>query len=163
MEKSQPVYFTNLRVSDKSIQRRLRKITNNEVMKEIYTHIESARPTVGLRSYVPQKSGNLIRSAFITKYGIRWTAKYAHYQYAGIVYGPNYLVKDKETGEYKWRTPKGATKYPTGRHLYHDRTKSRNASKLWDQRFVAHNREWIARETEKILRKHAKKLHFRFK
>lgn len=80
-----------------------------------------------MNKFVPRRTGNLAKHTEIYDDEIVWTSPYAHYQYMGFVYGPNFLVKDRdgnpvlnENGEQIWRTPKGVTKYPTGKSItYH--------------------------------------------
>lgn len=80
-----------------------------------------------MNQFVPRKTGNLAHDTEIYNDEIIWLAPYAHYQYTGFVYGPNFLVTDAdgnpkldENGEQIWRTPKGTEKYNTGRFLnYH--------------------------------------------
>lgn len=82
-----------------------------------------------MNKFVPRKTGNLTSESNVEVIldEIIWLAPYAHYQYTGFVYGPNFLVTDEngnakldENGESMWRTPKGTEKYNTGRFLnYH--------------------------------------------
>lgn len=65
-------------------------------------------------------SGNLARSAYIASDigsgEILYPGPYAHYQYYGEVYGPNFPDIDPNTGEVMgWKSPR--KKYPTGRKL----------------------------------------------
>ena len=81
--------------------------------------------------YVPKDSGALQDSAHVIyhekqvqivwgdkKIGARGNAteKYAHYQYEGKVYGPNFPIRVKGI-IVGWRSPKDKPKHPTGRNL----------------------------------------------
>ena len=72
-----------------------------------------------VEKYVPYREGTLRNSAEIRQNTITWNTPYAHYQFMGDVYGPNFPVYIG--GEWQWRSPRGeGTKYPTGRRLtYH--------------------------------------------
>ena len=66
--------------------------------------------------FVPQDSGNLAENTHIENNEIVWDSPYAHYQYEGVVYGPN-----KPLWSYNnivgWQTLKDVEKYPTDRTL----------------------------------------------
>ena len=78
--------------------------------------------------YVPSgDSGNLCNQVVIRPKEIEHTAPYAHYQYEGIVYGPNYPITEggRVVGFYS-----KAPKRPTGKSLTYRNPK---ASAKWDQ------------------------------
>jgi hypothetical protein len=51
---------------------------------------------------------------------IEYNTPYAHYVYAGEIYGPNIPIKDSEGNITGWFSPPGQKKKPTGRPLtYH--------------------------------------------
>lgn len=78
--------------------------------------------------YVPLgDSGNLRDQVVIKPKEIEHTAPYAHYQYEGIVYGPNYPIT--EGGRVVGYFSKGP-KRPTGKMLKY---RSPKASAKWDQ------------------------------
>lgn len=69
--------------------------------------------------FVPKKTGALRNSIRINPKSISWGGRnfqYAHYQYMGIVYGPNF--PGAINGSPAWKSSKGkGSKYPTGREL----------------------------------------------
>lgn len=72
-----------------------------------------------IQPYVPKKSGELRRSRRVYPDKITWGegVPYAHYQFAGEVWGPNYPGIEGD-GSPGWRSPRGTgSKYPTGREL----------------------------------------------
>lgn len=78
--------------------------------------------------YVPVDSGNLgAEQVVIRPKEIEHTAPYAHYQYEGIVYGPNYPIMEggRVVGYYS-----KPNKRPTGARLKYRNPK---ASAKWDQ------------------------------
>lgn len=74
--------------------------------------------------YIPFSQGALRGSVRYPDgiYGgkIMYDSPYAHYQYMGIVYGPNIPIKDSMGNITGWFSPPGKKKYPTDRLLeYH--------------------------------------------
>ena len=66
-----------------------------------------------------------------------WNTPYAHYQYMGIVYGPNFKVDVNGDGVLEWRSPKGKPKFPTGRELTYDTSQNQLAGPRWFERMKA--------------------------
>lgn len=97
----------------KKQQKLIAMLNDKKVLKDANTVIKDA-----INEFVPMKSGALRRSAIVTHKSITWGRglKYAHYQYEGVVYGPNYPGAEK--GVPAWRSSKGkGSKYPTEREL----------------------------------------------
>ena len=64
--------------------------------------------------YVPKQQGILQGSGIATPEYAEWNTPYAHYQYTGEVYGPNYpIMYGKQI--VGWHSP--LKKHPTGREL----------------------------------------------
>ena len=74
-----------------------------------------------------------------------WNTPYAHYQYEGIVYGPNIPILDPETGVLLgWFSPPGRPKHPTDRELTYDTSQNPMAGPHWFERAKAdHLTEWL--------------------
>lgn len=67
-----------------------------------------------------------------------WNTPYAHYQYAGIVYGPNIPIIDQESGVLLgWFSPPGRPKHPTDRELTYDTAQNPMAGPYWVERMKA--------------------------
>ena len=66
-----------------------------------------------VNQFVPMKSGALRHSMWADSNGVHWSTPYAHYQYEGVVYGPN--IPGLINGVGGFRSP--SKKYPTGRKL----------------------------------------------
>lgn len=83
------------------------------------------------KPYVPFREGILYGSVAITPKQIEHTAPYAHYQYTGVVYGPNIPIREhgRVVGWYSPISPK----HSTGRELQHYRGQHLKASKEWDK------------------------------
>ena len=69
-----------------------------------------------------------------------WNTPYAHYQYMGIVYGPNIPEIDPETGVLLgfWSIP-GMKKHPTDKRLTYDTAQNPLAGSFWFERSKADN------------------------
>ena len=79
--------------------------------------------------YVPFESGALRDSVTIAPKTITHNAPYAHYQYTGDVYGPNYPITQNgvRVGYY---SPPNRPKHPTGKRLKY---KNPKAAAKWDE------------------------------
>jgi hypothetical protein len=84
------------------------------------------------KGYVPKRTGVLSEQVVITPGQIEHTAPYAHYQYVGEVYGPNYPVYENGV-IVGWVSPRGRPKHPTGRSLKYKRDLNPLASREWDK------------------------------
>lgn len=105
-----------------------------------------------MRRYTPMRTGTLINSAKLgTKIGsghIVYNSPYARYQYYGVVYGPNFPLKDKAGNIIGWFSP--PKKHPTGRELEYSTAKHPDAQKLWFEKMKEVKGEAIRRGAEKI-------------
>lgn len=83
------------------------------------------------KQYVPFREGVLYNTVSITPKQIEHTAPYAHYQYTGVVYGPNVPIREhgRIVGWYSPVSPKHAT----DRELKHYRGQHLKAAKEWDK------------------------------
>lgn len=103
-----------------------------------------------IEPWVPMDNGVLAHGYEITPEYIKYPGPYAHYQYMGVVYGPNYPIKVGgevigfftnpygkkspiiEGGEIVgWYSP--PHKEPTGEELTYNKEKHEHASKEWDK------------------------------
>lgn len=86
-------------------------IDDKEVMREAHRLLGEQ-----CNKFVPKKTGTLRASMKAYPQTVRWETPYAHYQYMGEVYGPNY--PGAISGSPAWRSPEGGgSKYPMGREL----------------------------------------------
>lgn len=105
--------------------------------------------------YVPMQEGVLAQTLNITPEYVQYTQPYAHYQYTGEVYGPNYPIKEDGI-IVGWFSP--PEKSPTGRSINYSKERHPLATKEWDKAMLAdHRREFIS-EVKKILKRRAKQL-----
>lgn len=81
-----------------------------------------------------------------------WNTPYAHYQYMGIVYGPNIPEIDPETGVLLgfWSIP-GKKKHPTDKRLTYDQAQNPLAGAYWFERMKADQLNDILEEARKAV------------
>lgn len=84
-----------------------------------------------IEPWVPMDTGILAHSYEATPKYLRYPGPYAHYQYMGIVYGPNFPIYDENGNIVGWASP--PKKYPTDRSLVYSTEKHERASKEWDK------------------------------
>lgn len=118
-----------------------------------------------MKPYMPFRNGLLETSATIgTVIGsgeIRQNLPYAHYQYTGKVYGPNFPIVEENGassvvfGKYEgggnivgWCSPK--RKYTTGKNLDYDKSKHPLAGPHWFARMAADKKQIILRGAAKV-------------
>lgn len=106
-----------------------------------------------MKPYTPARNMVLSRSArkdtVIGSGEIRQNTPYAHYQYMGVVYGPNFPQYD-QTGEISGRkSPR--KKYPTSRELVYSTARHAKAGKRWFHRMKADHRKKILAAAQKLI------------
>ncbi len=105
--------------------------------------------------YVPMVTGTLGNSAYTaTDIGsgrVVYPGPYAHYLYYGEVYGPNIPVFEDDSGvPTRYYSPKGVTKYPTGRPLSYNTEINPLAGSYWFERMKADHLEDILEEAGRV-------------
>ena len=79
-----------------------------------------------------------------------WNTPYAHYQYMGIVYGPNIpIIEDGMV--MGWFSPPGRPKHPTDRELTYDTSQNSRAGSYWVDRMKADRMNDILDEARKAI------------
>lgn len=72
---------------------------------------------------------------------IEYNTPYAHYQYEGLVYGPNIPVKDDDGNIVGWFSPPGKKKHPTGKKLeYHT---AGTTDHFFEKAKEQHGAQWV--------------------
>lgn len=85
-----------------------------------------------INPWVPFREGVLSQDIEITPNYIRYISPYAHYQYVGMVYGPNIPIY--ENGDIVgWFSPPGRKKHPTGKPIQYGTEFHPLATKEWDK------------------------------
>ena len=106
-----PITIELARFRTRKQEQLLELLNDDRVQQNINLRIKN-----DINRFVPKKSGKLRRSARVTPNAIIWSTPYAHYQYMGEVYGPNYPIK-RNGRIVGWYSKRGMTKHPTGREL----------------------------------------------
>ena len=72
-----------------------------------------------------------------------WNTPYAHYQYMGIVYGPNIPILEPETGILLgFFSPPGRPKHSTSEKLTYDTSQNSMAGPFWFERAYEETVHW---------------------
>lgn len=125
------------------IERRLANLADDKTMTEI--HQAFARY---MEPYVPMDEGMLAHNVTVTPQYVGYNQPYAHYQYTGIVYGPNYPIT--ENGEIVgYYSP--PNKQPTGAALHYSTEKHPLATHHWDKRMMEDKGDAFTAEVRKII------------
>lgn len=99
-----------------SMQDLLSRLGNDPEIRKRYNEIIGN----AINQFVPMKSGALRISMRFDAESVHWgeSLPYAHYQYAGIVWGPNFPQRNEDGTIIGWRSPIGVgSKHPTDRLL----------------------------------------------
>lgn len=110
-----------------------------------------------LNPYVPMQTGVLSQTPVISAEGVLYTQPYAHYQYTGIVYGPNIPVMENGviTG---WFSPAGkGSKYPTGRPINYSPEIHPLATHHWEKAMMRDRGDEFTAEVNKLIGWYLKK------
>ena len=100
--------------------------------------------------YVPMDSGILSQNVEITKDYVHYKSPYAHYQYEGKEYGPNYPIT--EGGEVTgWYSP--PQKHPTGRALNYSTDKHPLATDHWERAMAVAKGQQLADDITAYLKR----------
>lgn len=138
---------------DKKIQRKVKKILNNETKYQIADLAAKM-----MEPYVPMDTGTLFREFEIklNPLGIEYTTPYAHYMYEGIVYGPNIPIIEKYgdtsviTG---WYSIPGQQKHPMGRVLHYNKEHHPLATNHWDEAMMEDKSDEFYAEVSAIIQR----------
>ena len=105
-------------------------------------------------SYVPADTLALAQNTSVYVQGdegiVEYHSPYAHYQYVGQVYGPNYPIKDGGfvTG---WYSPPHKT--PTGRSMNHSHFRHPLATSKWDRAMETARKGDLAQAVENYIKR----------
>ena len=135
------------------IQTKFANIQNNdEVMLLIHNALAKE-----MNPYVPMETGTLAQSVIITSKYVEYVQPYAHYQYTGIVYGPNIPITEAGviTG---WFSPPGkGSKHPTGAPINYSTDFHPLATHHWDKAMMRDRGKVFVKEVERIIKWYLKK------
>lgn len=148
--------YKRTRVNLKALEKFLNGLpVNEDLMLDINTQFAWR-----CEPYVPYKTGRLSK-ANITKTGVSYNAPYAHYQYVGIVYGPNYprYASSDPNTIVGWFSPPGQPKYPTGRDLVYDTSVHPMAGPEWDKRMMAAEGDEFTADCQELINRRVTKFN----
>ena len=132
-----------LRDGRKTVQR----IFGEDVMTYAHTRLHAY-----CSPYVPMGSGVLDQFVDIYPDCVHYKSPYAHYQWEGEIYGPNFPIY--EDGVFAgWRSPKGESKHPTGRELNYSGDQHPLATSHWEQAMMAAKGDEFCKDIEDYLRR----------
>ena len=105
--------------------------------------------------YVPASPNRILEGSaqLATEIGsgmVIWNTPYAHYQYMGIVYGPNIPIK-QDGVLVGFFSPPGRPKSPTDRALTYDTSQNPMAGPYWFERMKADRMDDIIEAAQKAL------------
>lgn len=104
--------------------------------------------------YVPMQSGTLAQSPRIDANGVHYNQPYAHYQYEGLVYGPNIpIIRDGVVVGFFSRP--GEPKHPTGAHLEYSKEMHPLATDHWDKAMMRDRGDEFIQSVKEILTRRA--------
>lgn len=106
-------------------------------------------------AYVPWDTGTLARSAYsasdIGSGTVIYPGPYAHYQYYGVVYGPNIPIFEDDSGiPTRFYSPPGQSKHPTGAMLNYKKDVNPLAGSFWFERMKADHLNDILEEARRV-------------
>ena len=133
------------------IQTRFAGLNEDEEVKTL-VHNAFARE---LNPYVPMQTGILAQTPIISAKGVTYTQPYAHYQYTGIVYGPNIPITENVGGQRiitGWFSPPGQKKSPTGANIVYSTELHPLATHHWDQAMMRDRGKEFTAEVKRIIK-----------
>lgn len=108
--------------------------------------------------YVPMNEGVLAQSTTISPTGVTYTQPYAHYQYIGMVYGPNIPIFQNGL-LVGFRSIPGRKKDPTGREINYSTERHPLATKEWDKAMMRDKGDEFIEQVRQLLIRKAGKLY----
>lgn len=131
------------------INKRLTNICQNDKTFGIELHNILAKMC---DPYVPMMDGDLSQTIEVTPEYVRYKMPYAHYQYTGIVYGPNIPITEDGV-IVGWFSPPGQPKFPTGYPIQYNTQMHPLATKEWDKAMMRDNKDEFLAEVQAALRR----------
>ena len=137
-------------VDDNAIVGKIDKLIDDETMLQVHNKFAQM-----CNDYVPMETGTLAQTTEITAEGVRYTQPYAHYQYTGLVYGPNIpIIEDGMI--VGWFSRPKQPKSPTGESLQYSTEQHPLASAEWDKAMMRDKGDEFKKAVTDILKDKAK-------
>ena len=134
------------------LDKKLKDLVDDETMLQVHNLFAKM-----CDPYVPMDEGILAQSLDITSEGVTYKQPYAHYQYTGLVYGPNIPIMENGI-IVGWFSRPGQTKTPTGEYLNYSKEKHPLASSEWDKAMMRDKGNEFKQQVLEILKEKARKL-----
>lgn len=130
-----------------NIEQKLANLADDETMLQIHNLYAKF-----LDPYVPMDEGVLSQNVNVTPKYLQYNGPYAHYQYTGIVYGPNIPIMENGVivGYY---SPPDKPKHPTGAAIKYSTEKHPLATHHWDKAAMDDKGDVFKADVKTILQK----------
>lgn len=132
---------------NKSPQQILSRVFDDETMTYVHDRLH-----IYMSEFVPMDSGDLDQTVDIKPDCVHYKSPYAHYQWEGEVYGPNYPLYEGGVLSGFW-SPKGEDKHPTGRKLQYSKDQHPLASSHWEKAMMVSKGDEFCKDITDYLRK----------
>ena len=107
-----------------------------------------------MNPYVPMREGNLSTDIDVNGERVRYLSPYAHYQFEGIVYGPNIPIIENGVIVGWWSRP---NKQPTGQQLVYSTEKHPQATHHWHKAMMRDKRDEFTKDIKTIIKNNINK------
>ena len=138
----------DVEVNVTKIQTKFADLNDNEEVKTL-VHNAFAKE---LNPYVPMQTGILAQTTMITAEGVTYVQPYAHYQYTGLVYGPNIPITENGVITGWFSQPGKGSKHPTGESLTYSTELHPLATHHWDRAMMRDRGKEFTKEVERIIK-----------
>lgn len=138
---------------DRIITELTTKITNVPNDKDMLTEIHNVYATY-MNPYVPMDEGVLAMNINVLSDGVYYNSPYAHYQFEGVVYGPNIPIFENGVIVGWWSRP---NKQPTGASLTYSTEKHPQATHHWNEAMLKDKSAEFTADVEVIVADAVKK------
>lgn len=130
---------------NKSPKEIINRIFDDETMTYVHTRLHDY-----MSPFVPMDAGALDQTVDITPEYVHYKSPYAHYQWQGEVYGPNYPIYENGvlTGFYS-----PPTKHPTGKKMDYSKDQHPLATSHWEKAMMASKGDEFCKDIEDYLRR----------
>lgn len=138
---------------DRIITELTTKITNVPNDKDMLTEIHNVYATY-MNPYVPMGEGVLSININVLSDGVYYNSPHAHYQFEGVVYGPNIPIFENGVIVGWWSRP---NKQPTGASLTYSTEKHPQATHHWNEAMLKDKGVEFTADVEVIIADEVKK------
>lgn len=104
--------------------------------------------------YVPMKEGDLSKNVEVNAERVRYLSPYAHYQFEGMVYGPNIPIMENGVIVGWWSPP---NKQPTGAQINYSTDLHPQATHHWHEAMLRDKKDAFTADIKKIILDHLNK------